>query len=285
MLVCVKTMPDISDYIKVPEGYSVVVSDGIYSVLKPETRQRLSIFLKQHLEMQHSEAYPFLSPEEIRKFPFIDKPLYRDEIFTRKQDLRMIDHLLQEYYSKGKRALEVGGWNNWLTRHLYSKGLHVVTADIFDDENNGLGSRRHFQSPGWTSVQMDVQQPEIFNTTFDVIILNHFLQFVSSPHEIVFAYKQLLRPGGIMLLTGLDFYHDTEPRIKKTRDLREACFKKHGFDLQFYPCKGFFDKEDFKKFRQNDFTFHTYQFSLLSRTKRLINGTKSGLLSYTKTFV
>ncbi|MBL7931196.1 MAG: methyltransferase domain-containing protein [Bacteroidia bacterium] len=277
--------PDISDYIIIPPGYEYSSKDEVHSILDPDTKARLSVFLKRHLDMQRSAEYEYLSPEQIRRFPFIDLPTYKNEIFSRQQDLGIVADFLKNSFSKDKTLLEIGGWNSWLTKHLQSKGIQVISADIFDDEFNGLGSRHFFESPGWLSVQTDIMKPVIYKTQFDAIVFNHCLQFVTRPQELVMEYMKLLKPGGIMLLIGLDFFSNSEDRAKITEAYQKECLEKHGFDLQFYPCKGYFDLKDFELFKSMGFTFKSYTFSMASTLKRLLNGDKSGILYWKQSLV
>ena len=77
----------------------------------------------------------------------------------------------------GLKILEIGAWNNWLTNKLIFDRQQVVAVDYFDDEFDGLGARKHYNHPNWSSIQMDPEYPELIDNSFDVIIFNHNLPY------------------------------------------------------------------------------------------------------------
>jgi 2-polyprenyl-3-methyl-5-hydroxy-6-metoxy-1,4-benzoquinol methylase len=277
-------MAEIPDFVNIPPEYIYQFKDGVHSLLEPQIKTKLSAFLKQHLEMQRLENYSYLTSEEMLQFPFIDHRAYKNEVFTRRQDLQIIEFLLKDYFASGKTLLEIGGWNSWLTNRMQLKGIQVLSADIFDDDRNGLRSRQYYHHPGWLSLQTDILNTSIYKASFDVIIFNHCLQFLSHPLELVTEYRKLLKPAGIMVLIGMNFSGNGRLRKKNIENYRQQYLQKYDLDIQFYPSKGYFDLNDLNAFKTQGFIFNSYRFSAMARLKRWFKGDQSGILYFRKVF-
>jgi 2-polyprenyl-3-methyl-5-hydroxy-6-metoxy-1,4-benzoquinol methylase len=276
-------MPEINDIIKLPENYDLDFSENIYGIYTREFKQRLSVFTKRFSEIQENEKRNYLPFQLYEAFPDVDVPELTNEIYTRKQDLSFLkNQFFQPYLSPGKRVLEIGGWNSWLTHKLHRQSLQVVTADIFRDEYNGLGSKKHYKNGDWLSIQTDLLQTDVYRSKFDVIIFNHCLQFLTDPHLLLEAYRSLLHEKGILIILGAAFHKNT--KAKEAAVLANRLFYKENykFELQFYPSKGYFDNMDYKLFEEAGLSFLSYRFSFLGKLKKQYKGEKEGVLYFVK---
>lgn len=271
---------DIQNFIKTTDQHYIDFNDGIYRVHTATFQNELNHFMDRFIEIQSAEKSYQLPFHLYEQFPNIEIKELAPEIFTRKQDLLFFQNKFAKYLSINKTALEIGGWNGWLTSYLSSQGLQVVTTDIFGDERNGLKSRKHHQFPKWLSVQTDISKTDIYTSKFDVIIFNHCLQFYTNPVKLVEQYKALLNKGGIMLILGNTFFKNYGTKENTVTQTRNYFKEKYQFDIQFYPSKGFFNYEDFDAFIKNSFKFISYKFSILGRLNKILKKEKSGILYY-----
>jgi 2-polyprenyl-3-methyl-5-hydroxy-6-metoxy-1,4-benzoquinol methylase len=271
---------DIHEFIKVPEGYTIESNDGIHVIASVEFNKKLQSFLDCFSEIQIQENNYRLPFHLYEQFPAVDIKELASEIFTRKQDLIILKEHFSQYLNSNSYVLEIGGWNGWLTSYLSKLGTKVITADVFDDEYNGLRSKKCYKAANWLSIQTDVMQIEIYDTQFDVIVFNHCLQFYTDPLQLIEKYKGLLKKNGILLILGNTFYENTiakESEILKTNNYFK---QRYNFNIRFYPSKGYFSYEDFNQFSKNSFKFISYQFSFLGRVKKFLKKEKSGILYF-----
>ena len=77
---------------------------------------------------------------------------------------------------------------------------------------------------------------------YDVVILNRCVQFFADPVAYATAVKQYVAPGGLLVLTGLQFFHDVREKARSVAALR-AYLNRHGLDF-FKPMKGYLDFAD-----------------------------------------
>jgi 2-polyprenyl-3-methyl-5-hydroxy-6-metoxy-1,4-benzoquinol methylase len=273
-------MDAINNFIKVPLDYKLTYTDGIYTITTDSFNDRLSEFLLKFSEIQLKEKHYQLPFELYENFPNVNISELASETFTRKQDLVIISDLLSKNLNNSKSVLEVSGWNNWLSNYLSKKGLMVFTVDIFDDDRNGLKSKKHYQCPIWNSIQTDVLQIEIYNSKFDLIVFNHCLQFLTDPIQLIEKYKKLLNKNGVLVIIGSTFYKNTNSKVSEVFKTKIYFEEKYNFGIQFYESKGYFSYQDFKQFSKNSFNFISYKFSIPGLLKKFLKKEKSGILYF-----
>lgn len=271
---------NIHEFIKIPEGYTLESNDGIYSIASDEFNQQLKFFLNRFSEIQIKENNYRLPFHLYEQFPNVNVNELASEIFTRKQDLKILKDSFSDILNSNSCVLEIGGWNGWLTNHFSKAGAIIITTDVFDDEYNGLKSKKHYKAANWLSIQADVLEIEIYKTKFDVIVFNHCLQFYTNPLRLIEKYKLLLKKNGILLILGNTFYKSTENKENEVIKTN-SYFKEHyNFNIRFYPTKGYFSYEDFNQFSKNNFKFISYKFSFPGLLKKFLKKEKSGILYF-----
>jgi SAM-dependent methyltransferase len=268
---------DVKEFIEPPEGYFFNYSQGIYQILDPKFKNRLDVFLQRFLIIQQSEKKPTLPQNLIADFPFVVYKPFKKEIDLRREDLRILE-ILWKRESEPKTVLEIGGWNGWLSSWLSRKNCQIVTADIFSDETNGLGTKRFHQNSHWLSVQTDLEDISIYKKKFDLIIFNHCLQFLPEPLVLINRYRQLLTLGGHIIILGASFHKLQKRQAEKKLRFKEHYMEKYAFDIHFYSSKGYFNVNDFKKFKTLGFSLISYKHTFAGTIKRKITGEKSGVM-------
>lgn len=274
-------MPEFDTIINVPEGYHCSSFDGIFSVMEKKIKNELDAFLQRHSEIQKAENYPYLPKEKLPDFPFIDFKPYRHELFSRKQDIHLLNKILGDQITTGHVALELGGWNGWLTNWLHANKFDVVSADIFIDEENGLGTKKFHKNSNWLSIQTDVTDASIYKQKFDVIIFNHCLNFLPEPIELLKKYMTLLKKDGMLVVLGADITGNVSKKEKEVQNFRTYYQKKYGFKINFYDCPGFLTKKIYSTLIKSNFKFISYRFSLMGRLRKKLHSEKSGIFVFT----
>lgn len=240
------------------------LKDDVYYVKHNDPE--LDLFLNQYYAFSKKEREqikydytnaPFEFPEE-QKFEW----LWRQEtlkIVEKQIRVLLASSPLSCGEGAGERLniLEVSPWNYWLTQHI-SKNNNVVCCDYFDDEYEGLRSRKHFQNPNWTSICCDLENLNIFERKFDLIIINHSLQFFKDHKKLVTSLKNTLSDKGQILLVGLNVYKNSESKKVVTQDL-QSHYKKTGFDSSVRMGKGYLAFIDIDFLEINDFVKYSYK--------------------------
>jgi 2-polyprenyl-3-methyl-5-hydroxy-6-metoxy-1,4-benzoquinol methylase len=266
-------LPD-NRLLAIPENYSAEYANEVYSIMEKGFKIRLDAFLEKFSSVQQTRQR--LPTSLINDFPFVEFSPFRNEIFTRTQDLAMVPRILVPG-SAPKDILEVGSWNGWLTKRLADQGHRVIAADIFRDELDGLESRAHHSLRNWISLQADLSDLAVFTGPFDTIIFNHCIQFLPDPELLIDRYLRMLRPGGQLLLLGVDYRGNQREREREVKENSTIFEKRHGFKMFFYPCKGYIDTGFLHFLSQTGFKFLPYRTHLLRQFKGKMNRDHSGV--------
>jgi len=193
------------------------------------------------------------APTEYESLPFGQSghpdPNWCNEWRWREYDLQVLTTLLA-----GKRALkilDVGAWNGWLSHRLTRLGHALTAIDYFDHPRDGLGARQFYSTATqWRAIQMDLRDLSVLGETFDVIILNRCLAFIPNPVVYVRHCAQWLRPGGQLILTGLQFYRDPRRKAEQVAAENAAYYAQTGQERFLFPTKGYLDGGDRSALRQ-----------------------------------
>jgi SAM-dependent methyltransferase len=240
-----------------------------YSILKPEFKTRLGIFLENYYRAFPSKTGPnFIYPQ----LPYPVKGPLAFEWKFRAESLKIFRTLKTDLAEK--KILEIGPWNSWLSQHLKKENNLLVCADFFTDDQNGLASKKHYTNNKWLSVQCDLENIDFFCEGFDLIILNHNLQFFTEPIAQLRKYKKLLKPGGKIVCLGLSVFVKPQKKVAAVQQMRETCLREKHFEIFLNPTKAFLDEKDKKEMQTEGFSFVPYSgfalrnfYSRLNRSK------------------
>ena len=147
----------------------------------------------------------------------------------------------------------------------------MTAIDYFTDEYDGLGARK-FYSTGWQPIQMDLTDLSVLSQCYDVVILNRCVQFFADPVAYATAVKQYVAPGGLLVLTGLQFFHDVREKARSVTALR-AYLNRHGLDF-FKPMKGYLDFADKQHLRARGVLLRCYPQLWPANLKSMLKGNR-----------
>jgi len=267
-----------SNTISVPNGYTLEYTSDVYSVMTTEFRERLSSFLANYKKIQATRNT--LPSELIADFPFVRFKKFKNEIYSRKRDLDILECVLKD--ASGGMILEIGAWNGWLSSRLAKQNYSVISADIFRDETNGLASKKYHKTKPMLSLQTDLRDPSIYKIKFDHIIFNHSLQFLPDPETILEAYSKLLQPRGQLIILGLDYRKNEARQYKRVKAYREKFFNENGFQIHFYDAKGFADTKLMNYLTEKKFEYIPYRKLFVISLLKKLKGDYSGVFYYKK---
>ena len=213
----------------------------VWTYLDNECRKRLDEFLRQYEAVRASETRSLHPIADYRALPFGKHVHDEFEWEFRQYSLRAIERLLRGRIDRS--TLEIGPWNGWLSNRLVEMGCEVLAVDYFSDDMDGLRAQRHYLNR-WRTLQMDIGELDFRDRSFDVVIVNHCLQFFANPASYIERLKSLLRDNGLLILSGLTFYRDASRKQLAVQSFRERFMDLYGFEVFFAPTKGYLDGDD-----------------------------------------
>lgn len=265
------SLPDITSIIKKDYQHFLKQDDGVWILMNEAFGERLTEFLKKFENGRKNEKPNLLEPSDYPKLPYNRHHIDKLEWFFRQGSLQIVNKLLRE--KKSQSILEIGPWNSWLTNRLAEKGHSVVAIDYFIDERDGLKSKKKYVND-WIAIQADICNPLFFSAKFDIIVINHCLQYFPNPIEYVQSLKTLLKGDGEIIIIGLSLYKNPKKKKKQLEEYLQNSMAKNGIGF-FNPTKGHLDFDDKRKLEEQGFLFSTnYPKMYLHNVYSLLNPSK-----------
>ena len=250
-------------------SHFVAKENGVHRFLAADVKPRLDDLLAAFQCYREDKGERITDPTRYPKLPF-------DEVNPGLWKLRQIDLALMKKLipSSSCDILELGAWNGWLTNHLSQAGHSLTAVDYFTDPYDGLGARQHYPNANWTALQMDVEGIDVIVKRYDVILFNRCFYAYSNSLAMFEKAKALLKPGGLIIMTGMNILRDGVAFQKQWQKVNEEYQKDYGQPLTLHPLKGYFDKTDQATLEAHNVTFTSYPQLLKANLRSRLQSTK-----------
>jgi 2-polyprenyl-3-methyl-5-hydroxy-6-metoxy-1,4-benzoquinol methylase len=228
--------------------------DGLNSFLKPEIRNRLGVFLEAFETFREKRKDRIVDLKRYPELPFVEENL--ESWKNRQKDVQFLN---ENFSISGKRVLEIGAWNGWLSNRLALAGATVCAIDYFKDKYDGLASKAHYPNSDWTAIQMDCEDLVVLNPGFHIIIFNWHLMTCSEPWKVIDQAKQLLSNDGILVILGFLVVQKSDDVEAHFKQLSEQFLEEYKTPIGLRPFKGYFTPVDLKKLHTKGFHTKPYR--------------------------
>jgi 2-polyprenyl-3-methyl-5-hydroxy-6-metoxy-1,4-benzoquinol methylase len=236
-----------------PNQHQYERRNGVYRFMEATELARLDDFLTK-FEAYRKDFPQRINKENINNLPYVDfdQSMWK----LRQYDLELIQSHLPK--NKKLKILDIGAWNGWLSHNLSKLGHEVVAFDYFKKELDGLESVQYYADQ-FIAIQGQINDLSIFQSKFDIIIINRCFQYINKLPNQIQQMKQLLNPNGKIIITGLSLTNRPN-RVKKHLKESDIAFrKKYGISLYFIPIKGLVTEEDLLLLQTNCFSVRRYK--------------------------
>lgn len=228
--------------------------NGVYRLLPPKSKTDLDSYLKKFADYR-SKTFNPINSNNVNELPFVkfDKHLWK----LRAIDLKLILASISKK-EKNISILDIGAWNGWLSHNLSKEGYNVTAMDYFTAPFDGLETVQYYTHK-FLAIQAPTYDFSIFQSTFDVIIVNRcFPYFPDIPTQLT-ALKKILSPQGKIIITGLSIVKNPKPIINHLKKSDEIFKKEYGTSLFLVPFKGYTDKKDLSLLKDHQFMIKRYK--------------------------
>jgi SAM-dependent methyltransferase len=172
----------------------------VWRLLSPARQQQLEQFARQYRLVREQEGRRRENADYYRLLPAVppDDPHARDWR-VRQETYR---HLLGHVFAAARQpstVLDVGAGSAWLSNRLASLGHRVVAVDAIEDEADGLGAVRYYETP-IVAVQADFDALPFVAGQFDIVVFNGSLHYAADPHRTLSRAHTMLAEGGTLVV-------------------------------------------------------------------------------------
>src|SRR6185436_463671 len=195
--------PDCRTDLGVPAGDDVACAasartfelrGGVWRFLTPSRGQALDPFVQQYRAVREREGRRRATPEYYHRLPSVaaDDPHAGDWTLRRETYHHLLRHVLAGL-PLPIQALDVGAGSGWLCHRLTALGHHAVAVDAIDDEVDGLGAARHYETP-FPIVQADFDALPFAPGQFGLVVFNGSLHYAADVAATLAGARRLLAP-------------------------------------------------------------------------------------------
>jgi hypothetical protein len=104
-------------------------------------------------------------------------------------------------------------------------------------------------------------------------MLNRCLQFFTDPIAYVAAARQKIAPGGMLILTGLQFFREPRAKARQVAIARQFYRDRYDFELFLRPTKGYLDFADRARLQAAGVDLRPYPQLWLANLRSMIDAT------------
>lgn len=206
--------------------------DGVWRFLAPARQQELEPFAQQYRLVRENEGRRQQTGDYYRRLPGVaaHDPHARDWR-VRRETYR---HLLGHVFAGSRQpsaVLDLGAGSGWLSNRLSSLGHQVVAVDAIEDDADGLGAVRHYDTP-IVAVHADFDALPFLPSQFDIVVFNGSLHYSANPRATLSRARAMLSEGGTLVVMdspmfvadrdGAAMVDDTVRRFARDLGLREV---------------------------------------------------------------
>jgi SAM-dependent methyltransferase len=173
---------------------------GVWRFLTAARDERLAPFLRQYRAVRERDGYRPTAADYYRRLPTVasDDPHAHDWQIRRETYHHLLGHVL----AAGPlplRVLDLGAGSGWLSHRLAALGHRAVAVDALDDEVDGLGAARLYET-GFPVVQADFDALPFAPGQFDLVVFNGSLHYAADMAATLEHAHRMLAPGGALVV-------------------------------------------------------------------------------------
>lgn len=239
-------------------GHLFSFVDGVLVLLTVAFAAHLEPFAATLSKMRADTHKRLVDPSLYDQLPCAPSLQTNIEWRTRCYDWQWVRQTLHDHFGAQRQMiLDVGAYNGWLSHQLARLGHTVTGIEYFRDPFDGLGARQ-FHTADWQPIQMDLLDLSVLDQAYDVVIMNHGLHFFPDPAAYIAQLLAKVAPGGLLMILGLQFWHDPRQRIQQVTAMQEMYARQYGKPMLLRPAAGYLDKQDWTQLQQFGLTFYPY---------------------------
>ena len=184
----------------IPCGRLFSIRGGVWRFLTDERHARLAPFLGQYRAVRAKEGHRSAAADYYRRLPTVPPgdPRAADWQIRRETYHHLLGHVL----AAGPlplHVLDLGAGSGWLSHRLSALGHRAVAVDVLDDDVDGLGAARHYET-AFPVVQADFDALPLAPAQFDLIVFNGSLHYAPDMAATLERAHRMLAPGGALVV-------------------------------------------------------------------------------------
>lgn len=174
--------------------------EHVWRFLDPGHEARLEPFAQQYRRIREQEGRRHESASYYRMLPNVSNgdPHAGDWRIRQETFRHLLGHVLAAA-RQPSTVLDLGAGSAWLSHRLSALGHHVVALDAIEDDADGLGAVRHYDTP-IVAVHADFDALPLAPGQFDIVVFNGSLHYAPDPAETLVRARAMLSEAGTLVV-------------------------------------------------------------------------------------
>ena len=173
---------------------------GVWRFLTAARAERLAPFIRQYRAVRQQDGFRSTAADYYRRLPTVlpTDPRAGDWQIRRETYHHLLGHVL----AAGPlplHVLDLGAGSGWLSHRLSALGHRAVAVDALDDEVDGLGAARFYETE-FAAVQADFDALPFAPGQFDLVVFNGSLHYAADMAGTLERAHRMLAPGGALVV-------------------------------------------------------------------------------------
>jgi len=211
-------------------------SEGrIIRALEPDTQ--IERFTKEYLHVRHAEGRGSESPEYYWSLPFaeLDGQLgwqWRMRAQTFRFFERKILEPLERSSDRKLNILDLGCGSGWLSYRMALRGHSPAAVDLLDDELDGLGAARHYESKlgqMFPVFQAQFDDLPFADSQFDLVVFNASFHYAADYRATLREVRRCLSWGGQVVILDTPVYATWQDGERMVEERKRSFEQRYGF--------------------------------------------------------
>lgn len=186
-------------------GAEYLFLDRIWRFMPNDRVKRYEEFLNRYRDLRRHDGWGSDDGKYYRQLPQVTRDDRHYGIWRiREKNFR---RLLGLVGSEPQKILDLGAGNGWLSNQFAKRGHLVAALDLSDDDHDGLGACKYYQSQ-FECYQAEFECAPFCDLQFDLAIFNASLHYSSCLGTTLRATKRLVKLGGMVVVVDSPYYND-----------------------------------------------------------------------------
>ena len=222
-------------------GFVMRARRGIVHALPPDRASHFARFVSEYERIREAEGRGSASDDFYLNLPFKDITGANQEHW--KIRARTFEHLMSRVFADrgaaGRRVLDLGAGNGWLSYRLALSGFHPVAVDLLTNDYDGLGAAAHFEEriPGlFPRFQAELACLPFQDDQFDAAVFNASFHYAEDYTRSLGEALRCVKPGGLVVIADTPWYSSDESGQAMLAEKRESFLRRYGTASDSIKC-------------------------------------------------
>ena len=215
-------------------GFRMRIHRGIVHALPQERVAHYTRFMEDYERIRAAEGRGSENEEFYLSLPYKDVSGRNSEqwhIRARSYDYLMKHVLKQIPQDNGRRVLDVGAGNCWMSFRLALAGYQPFAVDLLTNDRDGLGAAEHYQKrlpELFPRFQAEVAHLPFQDEQFDAVIFNASFHYSEDYAVTLREAFRCVRKGGMVILSDTPWYSSEASGRRMISERRAAYSQCYG---------------------------------------------------------